>query len=791
MLRHYLKTALRSLLKRKLYTLISVFGLSIGLAFCLIVFGHIAFELSFEETHKKGYRVFRVNNDFVSEARTAHSVSVMPPLGPVVASEIPEVEQYALLRHLEDFDLSVNDNDFKAGKLIYATPGLFDVFTLPMVQGDPTTALDEPFSLLVTEAAAGEYFDGNPLGEIVRVNNTFDCKITGILAPIPENTQLHCEFVLSYRSLELMGEDIHSWDQFGQDFLFLLLHEGANPDLTEEKIRAVLERHLDSESAKGYGLYLQHFPAIHMGPFLVHEPYIKAELSLIYSYGLVALSILILAVANYVNLSTVRAAERSREVAMRKVVGATRVHLVRQFLGETIIITTTSVIAGLIVYELFKHNVHDVLPRKMFTDFFQSPRMILMTVALAIMVSLGAGFYPAFYLSRFEPLAVLHKKSTMKSSRSLLRKALVVFQFAVALVFVCMTTMNYRQLTFVLGMDLGFDTANMLVLECEGDEAAQTCGLLKNEMQKLPGVISLTRADRIPGRRSHTFQAYHLDEDLKDERIIVKAYATDADFLRTFDLQLIEGRDFTNTGVSSRTDGVIIDKGLADRISPDGAVGARLYTESSSYEVIGVVDEFYGASLDWTYRPCSVIRLKPETATQLAVKIAPNQTDETIDAIRDLWATICPGLPVEFQFLEDAIRANYSDYHNIGRVFLTFAIVSMTIACLGIFALVGYTAQQRTKEIGIRKVLGSSVEGIVGLLAREFILLIALSTVIASPIAYLLMQSMLQQFPIRARFGPETFVIPGVAAILLAVLTACTQAIKAANTDPVESLRYE
>jgi putative ABC transport system permease protein len=237
--------------------------------------------------------------------------------------------------------------------------------------------------------------------------------------------------------------------------------------------------------------------------------------------------------------------------------------------------------------------------------------------------------------------------------------------------------------------------------------------------------------------------------------------------------------------------GVIIDKGFADLISPDGAVGARLYSESSTYQVIGVVDDFQGASMDWTYRPRSVIQFRPDAATQLAVKIASDYSEQVVTSLKDIWATVCPGSPFEYQFLEDAIRANYSDYTNIGRVFLFFSLVSIAIACFGIFALVGYTAQQRTKEIGIRKVLGSSVQGIVALLAREFVFLIGIAAIIASPVAYLLMQGMLQQFPIRAPFRLETFALPALAVVLLAALTASAQAIKAANTDPATSFRYE
>jgi len=433
MINNYLKIAFRNLRRHKLYTSINIFGLAVGLALCLIIVGNISYELSFEENHENLHNIYRLNSNYISGEEEIYSAAVMAPLGPVIMDELSEVEKAAVFRISNLQVLEIDDERIKVvdpyrnaayahhKNIIFAKPDFLDVFSMPLIQGNPRSALAEPFSMLITEKAALEYFETpNPVGGSVLINDRFECQVVGILKDIPQNTQIYCDFMVSYSTLDRIGENTKSWSEFGTDYVYLLLSETAEPLDVESKLPAILKNHLDTEEAGKYTFSLQPLKDIYftsLSSMRQNELNPMGEPSVIFAYGIVALFILLQAIANFINLSTARSADRMREVGVRKVFGAFRWHLIRQFLGESVIIAFFAMLIGIVAYEVFKVQISELLPREMLIDCYKSPTMLLSVIALIAIVGIIAGYYPALYLSKFKPVAILQGKSSIKSSK--------------------------------------------------------------------------------------------------------------------------------------------------------------------------------------------------------------------------------------------------------------------------------------------------------------------------------------------------------------------------------------
>jgi putative ABC transport system permease protein len=809
MLKSYLKIAVRGLIKHKLYAIINIFGLAIGLACCLIVLGHISYEFSFEDFHKNKDRIYRLNSRYVSPDEDMYSAQVQSPLGEVLTDEIPEIEKVAIFRQLGAVNLQIGEKSFiseneldwagykHGGNVICANPDYLSVFTFPLLVGNPKTALDEPYSVLISENAAREFFHGeNPMGQIIKLNQNMPCQVTGILKNIPENTQMYCDLIVSRATLESMGEVNNDWTDLRGDYVYVLLKKGADPNAVAQKIPAVLKPHLEPEEAKKYSYDLQaldkiYFAAIGSGRHGELTP--LGEASMLYMIGFIAGFILLLAIANFVNLATARSAERTKEVGVRKVFGAYRSHLIKQFLGESMLITSISVVIGLAIYEVFKGLIRPMLPREALADFYSNPMMLISLIALILVVGLMAGFYPALYLSRFRPIAVLQNKSGIKSTRSWLRKGLVVFQFTIAIAFICCTAILFNQMHFITGIDPGFDTTNMLLLDFKGETAAADCSLMKSEIVNHNRILSITASSSPPGRKGYSFYGFFPDENRRDEdRIVVKRFMTDYDFISTFGLKLIEGRNFSESVPSDKNHAIIMNESAAKELHISSPIGHRFYGRGDNYyEVIGVVRDFQATPMDYAYQSKAFIMLDPDKCKTLCIKLPSDSISQSLAAIENTWNDALPERQFRYSFLDDEIAGNFDEIKSQIRFFLIFSVLTITIACFGIFGLVAFTAGQRTKEIGIRKVLGASIINIVKMLSKEFIVLIVISNIIAWPFAFWAMSDFLAEFPFRVKIGFGTFIITGSIALILALFSAGYQAVKAARANPIEAIQYE
>jgi putative ABC transport system permease protein len=806
MFKNYFKITIRNLVKHKLFTLINIFGLATSMAICLVVLGHLSHEISFEDCHENKDRIYRLNGTYTSGDTLIYTSQVMSPLGPALSDDISQIEKTALFRVIGNVDLKIGQESFRSesenvhhgyerdGNVFCANTDFLDVFTLPLVQGDPETALEEPFSVLISETAAREYFrDQIPMGQTIKINDDLICHVTGILKDIPQNTQVHCDFIASYSSLERIGEKVDSWDQFERDYVYLLLKKNVDPSIVVQKIPAVIQKYLPAEQSQKYSFELQPFKDIYFSTYGSGRrgdigPH--GEASFIIEVSVITLFILLLAIANFVNLSTARSAERMKEVGIRKVLGAYRLNLMKQFLGESIMITFVSVLISLIPYEIFKMWVTPLLPREFFVDFYGSPMMMIMLLGMVVVVGVLAGFYPALFLSRFKPITALREKMGIQSSKSLLRRFLVVFQFAIAIMFICLTIILYNQINYATSAELGFDKKDILLLNFAGKNAAGNCRLMKNEILNSGNYLAATATNSPPGKMTYNYRALYTDEE-RQNRVVGKEYIADYDFFTTFGLEIIQGREFSEGIPGDAANGIIIDEATVKILDVGNPIGYRFYGKENFLEVIGVVKDFVGTPISYSGEKLSFIRFDPEKYRILAVKLPPDNIGKSVATMKDIFETTLPGIYFDYSFLEDDIDANYSELKGMMAMMLALALMAISMACLGIFGLVAYTAERKTKEIGIRKTLGASVTNIVTMLSRELIILIVIANVIACPLALLLANDFLQYHVLRVDIGAGTFIVTALLGILLALLAAGFQAIKAALANPIEALRYE
>ena len=805
MIKHCLTASLRSLNKNRLYTTLSIGALAIGLAMAVLAAGHAVYEYSFEDMHENRDRIYRIetrrwelstfDEDGNEHRQVSSSPAAVAPLGPALMSEIPEIEMAAVFREWEPVSLEIDRHTYQASNIFLATPEFLKIFTLPLVRGNPHTALEEPFTMLITQEAAEKYFGTeDPVGREANVNGRFDGRIVGVLKDIPHNTDVHCEFVVSYATLEAIGADLTSWEQVPVDYLYLLLQPSADPAAVERKVIDVATAYTGQNSPNVFVYGMRPLKDIHFGTLadsMYSGPGPIGEFSMVLVLLVVAGFILFQAIANYANLSIARGAERIREVGVRKVFGAARRQLATQFLTESLVTSVFAMLLSIVIYEMARPAFNRLLGREAWATIYDTPMMAIALIGLVLVTGFISGAYPALYISRFKPVAILQRRFTFRSSRSILRKVLVTFQFVVAIFFIICTTIIYRQTQYLTGMDLGFDTESILVLDFDGEDAVSRCRLMKNEILNKCDVVAAAATNCPPGRSTYRASGYYPQNDEERELLLARMYMADRDFVSMFGLELTRGQAFSESQSENIPYPIIVNESAVSALEIGNPIGYSLPYGPGEAQVVGVVKDFHGSSFGYAYRKLSIIVLNPDECDVLAVKLRPGETSETLAAIGDLWQTTFPDEPFSYSFLEDEVEAGYSELHSQGYGMLVLALLTTLIACMGILGLVSYSASQRTKEVGIRRVLGAGVSTILNLLTREFILLVALANIIAWPLSYLFIDSFLSEFAYRVSIGPGTFLLTGAIALLTAMASSSVHALRVAHANPVEALRCE
>jgi len=784
MLRNYLVVAVRSLLRHRLYSLLNIAGLAVGLAVCILILLFVRDELSYDRHHEKSEQIYRLLQG--RSARTSY------PPGAILRDDVPEVQEMTHVSCKWERLVSYGEKRFKEPDFLYADPNIFSVFSLPLRQGDLRTALAEPFSIVLTREMARKYFgDQEPLGRRLRIDNKHNYTITGVLADIPRQTHFTFDFLATFVGSEkVFYEGMLTHWGVSNFYTYLALHEGSSIAALEEKMSAriapvIREKHPELTPPH---LRLQPLPDIHLHSAELWgdiEP--QGNITWVHFFSAIAVFILLVACINFTNLSTARAMERMREVGMRKVVGAHRRQLVGQFLGESVLLTGIALLVGLTLVELSLPAFNAMVGKKLGLLAAADPELLIGLAGTALLVGIAAGSYPAFYLSSFRPVEVL--KGSLNGGRggALFRRGLVVLQFAISIALIVGTGVVYRQMEYMRYKDLGFDKEHVAVVEMPGGDSEG----FKAEVVQYPGVTGLAGASDVPPDpygRSAPITPEEAPELAKWTHII----AVDYDLIETLGLQLVAGRAFSSAFGTDEEEALILTETAVEELgwrSPEEALGKRCQIDGER-TVVGVLKDFHFESLHVPVKG-RALEVRPDWTWLLVVRIRGDQIPETLTFLEGKWAEFFPDWPFDFWFVEQRFDQAYRSEERTGKVAGAAALLAVFVACLGLFGLASFTTEQRTKEIGIRKVLGATIPGIVSLLSKEVIWLVAGANAVAWPVAYFVMERWLRAFPYRINPDAEIFLLGGLLTLVIAWLTVSWQAIKTALANPVDALRHE
>jgi putative ABC transport system permease protein len=784
MFTNYLKITFRNIERNKGYALINVFGLAIGLACSIFIILWIQDELCYDRYHEKADRIYRIVHESQSDGAIRQSVRTSAQLAPALVQDFPEVEN--AVRFSRNKYLIAYANKQFWHNIYFADPSVFEIFTIPFTKGDPKTALNEPGSIVISEQMAAKYFgDENPIGKTINVNRKYDFHVTGVFQNIPRNSHFRFDFLRPFhKNLSSHGWGIQNY------WTYILLAKNASPIEFLKKMPDFIEKYMgkDARYVYKYNCLFQPLTKIHLYSNLDGEIEPNGSIINIILLAAIGLFILLLACINYMNLSTARAVNRTNEVGVRKVVGANRIQLIRQFLGESIIFSFLASSFAVLIVELFLSTFNLLSGKDLVFIHTNTIPLFIGLIGLAFAVGLISGSYPAFFISAFQPISILRGSSVNKSSGSTLRKTLVVVQFAISITFIIGITVVYNQMNYIQNKKLGLNKEQVVVLPIRSQTVVQKYEIIKNNFLRNSHVLHVTGSSYFPGEATWNQNIWWegaTDDDYKMMRWI----AGDHDFVETLEIQLIEGRAFSKDFAGVVNSGYILNESAKRELGCDSAVGKQFKIVEKG-KIVGVVKDFHFNSLHEQIEPLALY-LYPSNLEYFYIKIHTEQISQTVEYLNKLWNEFVPDQLFEYSFLDENFDKLYQAEKRLEKLFGYISFLALCIACLGLFGLASYSTEQRTKEIGIRKVLGASVSNVVIFLSKEFIVLVLIANIIAWPVAYFTMNKWLQGFAYRTDIGLFTFFLSAFFAVSIALVTVGYQTIKAARANPVESLRYE
>ena len=805
MLKNYVKIAFRNIFRHKGYTFINVFGLAMGIICCLLILVFVQDELSYDKYHQKADRIYRIVNAGVIRGSQLEIPLVSGPWGPAMVEEFPEVLKAVRLKPPDSrWVIAHDEKKFPEKGLYFVDPSFLEVFDVEMVAGDPETALDAPYSMVLTEEMAQKYFgEENPMGKILIGDNWLNFNITGIMRKHPPTTHMDYDFLVNFETLNratqpsndqlLYGDLSQNWQNF-RIYTYLLLDEKADPDALEAKMHTFLEERLGNPlRTAGVELnpYLQKLTDIHLRSNLEGELGPTGDESSIYIFSVVAFFILLIACINFMNLSTARSQNRAKEVGIRKVVGADKTQLIKQFLGESITFAfLASVIGGIVVLCLLG-PFNAVAEKNISSSSLINGQTLLALIGLAFIVGFVSGGYPAFLLSSFHPAEVLRGKKHLGGSGGLLRKILVVVQFTISVFLIIGLSVIVNQMRYIKNRPLGFDQNNILAVPLSDPVTRSTYPSYKTAFLSNSQVISVSGASAIPGGLFGIGLLRPFGRPV-EENLTVQVINVDYDFVETFGLKLYEGRDFSREFATDMNRALLLNEEAVEQFGFDSGLDIRLTPGGpNALPVIGSLKDYYFKSLHQKIEPFVMVLATEQAFNWVFIKTTEENMPEVMSFAEREWHRINPGHPFEYTFVDRSIATMYHSEAKLSRLFSIFTAIAIYIACLGLFGLASFTVAQRTKEIGMRKVLGASVGGIIIILSKEYVKWVVLANIFAWPLAYYFMRKWLEQFAYHVDLNIFVFVASGTLALVIALLTVSIQTFKAAAADPVDSLRYE
>ena len=814
MLKNYITVTIRNLTKEKVFTTINLLGLAVGITCFITLMLFVFDELGYDAFHKNADNIYRVYVHSNINGEESVNPKSAVPLGPTVKNIFAEVENYTRIDYPGNLELKYGDKVFREGKIYAVDSTYFEVFDFPLITGNRHTVLDNPNSIVLTETSAKRYFgDENPVGKTIIVNNKDSYLVTGLMKDFPKKSHFACDFLVSMSTYP-RSESQYWLDQWNTTYL--VLKEGTNVEEFQKKMASLVSDYLGPQAEKVIGLSMKDFlakgncyeyllqPLTSIYLYSQREYGIdmnaewgqvrSSDIAYVYIVSIIAVFILLLAVINFINLTTAKSEKRAKEVGIRKTLGSDKKRLIGQFIIESVIMVSLAIMISLVLLEMVLPQFNKFISRNLSLGLIDNPYTILLLVIFTLVVGVLAGSYPAFYLSSFQPAQVIKSSYSGKNRKQSLRSLMVIGQFAVSITLITGTIIINNQLEFIQNKNLGFEKEHLVSINYSA-ALQDRMEPVKNELAQNPNIISMTNSSLmfqsgIPGTG-------YLFNETSGMNIVSSQYLdVDYDFLKTFQIELKEGRYFSED-FASDSNAVIINESAVKEFNAGNAIG-KIVTKIDNkevhdvYNIIGVIKDFNYQSLHEKVRPLILHLSKVRQATSvLTIRINSKDMINTVQYIESKWKEFYGDNYFSLNFVNERLARMYKNDENIRIITTIFSILAVFIACLGLFGLVAFVAEQRTKEIGIRKVLGASVLEILYLLSKQFTKWIIISSIIAAPVSYYFMENWLQDFAYRIELGWGIFVIAGLMALFIAFITVSFQTIKAALSNPVKSLKYE
>jgi len=797
MIRNYFKLGIRNLIKQKSYSIINIIGLSVGLSAFLLIALHIQYELGYNQFIPHSERLYRcVEIQQAPGVGEQHVAVTMGPLAKALVSDFPEVEKAVRILYWGAQPLQYGEQFFDQKFVVFADPSVFDLFGIQLISGDTTTALKEPDSFVASENLAVKIFGSveDAMGKVLQINGK-PFIITGVMENQPEQSSFRMEALIPFSHMESKYSWLKGWNNNSLD-TYVRLKAGANPEELEQKFPPFITQYSGAENVDNQmRLYLQPVHDIHLRSghikfqIMNHN---QGNISMVYVFSIVALLIILLACVNFINLAIAQTVKRSKEVGLRKVMGAERKDLIGQFLGESTILTFISILIALVIAELMLPYFNEVLGTSFYLDFLGNPLLNIGLLIMLILVSVVAGFYPAFYLSKLNPIAVLRSGTAAKGSASAwLTKTLVVFQFIISIAMIFSIGVVYDQFNYAMKKDMGINYTNVLSVKLYDKNDLTNVEFLKNEFRRNPNVLDVAFVSDVNGVAGSQ-SSVHVD-DSTETTITMRFGYVDYNFFDMMDIPIIAGRNFSKEYAFDDSAAVIINRAAVEFlgwVQPIGKQFQPFIDTLTRMKVIGVIEDYHYYSIHSKIEP-AIYMVVPDRSYNLAVKISEINKEETLAYLEQVWNDHFPGIPFNYHMATDRLRDEYKSEESTFKIFSMFTLLSLVISCLGLYGLTALTVERRNREIGIRKVFGGSISQILQLVTINFVRLILIAGLVATPVAYYLMSRALESFAYHISIGWKYFAISILGALLVAVVTIIYHAFKAATSDPVDVLRYE
>lgn len=806
MLKNYLTVILRNIKRHKGYAFINITGLAVGIASCILILLFVQSELGYDRFHDKFHQIYRIPLRFHVGINQFDCALAPSPLAQAMVEDFPEV--IASTRIFKQFRtgnvyVRFQDRQFKEEQFLWVDSTFFDVFSISLLEGDKKSALAQPNSVILTPATAARYFGSNdPMGKILILEDKTPYTVTGIAQPMPENSHFHFDFLATFAT-HPKSRDPDWYDT--AVYTYIVTQENTTLDQIEAKFPEFSRKYYTPvvqklmgitydkflEAGNFIGFFLQPLKQIHLHSAIENEIEPTGNVHTVVIFSAIALIIMIIACINFINLTTARSSQRAKEVGIRKVIGSLRRQLIRQFLAESILFSFLALILASILVEVFLPAFNNLVGKHYSASIFQDWPYLLGIMGGALILGTTAGAYPAFLLSSFQPVDVIKHQNQSGLRGRKFRNTLVIFQFVASIILFIGTIIIYNQLHFIRNKQLGFDKEHLVVIQ-----GAAKLGTgqqsFKNTLKINPDIVNATYTDSLPQMllEVKVFQKKGEDSNVNHTLITL---AADYDFQETYGVKLREGRFFQKDR-STDTTAIILNEAAVKALNLQQPLGKQLILKlgkNPTFTVIGTFADFHLESLHFNIRPMAAIFIDKRPGVYLSVRLRPENTEETLDFIKKQWAEFVPGQPLEYVFYDDQFEQTYGTEVRSGKVFSAFAVLSILIACLGLFGLASFITTRRTKEIGIRKVLGATIPGILLLLNKEFITKVLIANLIAWPVAYYVMRKWLQNFAFQVNIDLWIFIAAAALALIIAIVTVSYQSLKAAHSNPAHSLRYE